>query len=206
MIDGHTMDNLPQYGNFGKLPMAIVRKQNDIVPTNAQDALLANLFFTTDAQTGAPTVYILVNNSNDTVMEDGVSITVQLQKIKEKFGLNLSQLSKVLNVSRPQLYKWLEGESVPQRDDFNQKITSMFSLLGLVPDEHGKYFGKLAKRYVSDEKTVFDVLIDPELDKGKLLAVYNSIKSDIETIDNRKAKERDRYHSSYSAEVILPPK
>lgn len=205
MTDGYIMDNLTQYG-VKKPPMAIVRKKNDIVPTNAQDALLANLFFVTDAQTGAPAIYILVNEPESAVKAGSASITVQLQKIKEKFGLNLSQLSKVLNVSRPQLYKWLEGDAVPQRDEFNQKITGMYSLLNLVPDEHGKYFGKLAKRYVSDEKTVFDILTDPDLDKGKLLAVYNSIKSDIETIDNRKAKERNRHRSDYSTEVILPPK
>jgi len=185
------------------LPMAA--KPASVVSTGIQDTILSNFIFVEDIVTGAPaTVYIVYKNVETS--SDSIAISEQLHEIKSKLGLNLSQLSKILDVSRPQLYKWLEGKVIPQREGFNQRITDLHSWLNLIPVEHGKYFGKLANRYVSDKHTVFDILTDPDLDEDKLLAVYNSIKSDIEAIDNRKAKERNKLRSYEITEVILPPK
>jgi len=188
-------------------PIVLVKPAFTIVPTGTQDKNLARLVVVEDTGTGAPTaVYIVPGKTTLATNVASVSVSGQLHSIKKKLGLNLSQLSKILNVSRPQLYKWLEGDVIPQRDEFNYKITDIYSLLNVVPYNHGKYFGKLANRYVTDKYTVLDVLMDSELNKDKLLAAYNSIKSDIESIDIRKAKEQAK-HSSYNAsEVILPPK
>jgi len=205
MIDSNTLDHLAQYES-DKLPLAIIRKQNDIVPTNAQDRLLANLLIVPDTQTGSPAIYFILNDSSGGVDNPGrASIAEQLQEIKERFGLNLSQLSKILNVSRPQLYKWLDGEGVPQRDEFNQKITEAYLLTRQIPLGHSKYFGKLAKRYTADGVTVLDALADSDLDNDRLLAIYESIKSDIESIERRKVEEIDKHHKYGATEVILPP-
>ena len=185
------------------LPM--IARPASVISTGIQDTILSSFIFVEDTVTGAPTtVYIVYKNTEKS--SDSIAISVQLHEIKSKLGLNLSQLSKILDVSRPQLYKWLEGKVIPQRGGFNQRIADLHSWLNLIPVEHGKYFGKLANRYVSDKQTVFDILTDPDLDKDKLLAVYNSIKSDIEAIDNRKAKERNKLRSYEITEVILPPK
>ena len=190
--------------NLNPLPTMV--HSAPIVPTGAQDKILAKFIFVEDTGTGAPSAIFVV--SKEPVLSDAgnVAISEQLQEIKDKLGLNLSQLSKILDVSRPQLYKWLEGKVVPQREGFNQKISDIHSLLNLIPSEHGKYFGKLANRYVSDERTVFDILSDPELDRDKLLFAYRSIKNDIEAIDNRKVKEHKKVRTAYASEVILPPK
>lgn len=189
-------------------PLHIDRvKSASIVPTSAQDKSLASLVIVEDTGTGAPTaVYVVLGDTASATHVDNVSISRQLYSIKENLGLNLSQLSKILNVSRPQLYKWLEGDVIPQREAFNHKITDIYSLLNVVPHKHGKYFGKLANRYVSEKYTVLDVLMDSALNKEKLLAAYHSIKSDIESIDIRKTKERAKSPSYNALEVIFPPK
>jgi len=204
MIDSGSINIPPQY-DYEKVPFAITQKRDEIVATSAQDALVANFILVQEGQTGAPTVYIVVNGSEGTPDVGSASIASQLKKIKDSFGLNLSQLSKILNVSRPQLYKWLEGEAIPQRDEFNQKITEVFSLINEIPFEHSKYIGKLAKRYTPDGVTVLDALAASELDRDRLLAVYESIRSDIESIVARKANELDKGQKYGALEVILPP-
>ncbi|MCW8830938.1 MAG: hypothetical protein OQK32_05380 [Gammaproteobacteria bacterium] len=204
MIDCGHVDYLAQPGGGGA-SSSIVRRQCDVVPTNAQDTLLANILLSSDEVTGAPVIYVVLNDFAGKLNVVSASVSAQLLEIKEKFGLNLSQLSKVLNVSRPQLYKWLEGEAVPQRYEFNQKITDIYSLTSEIPHGHSKYFGKLAKRYTSDGITVLDALTDSNLDKDRLLAVYASIKSDIESIESRKASEVGKRRKYGDSEVILPP-
>jgi len=185
--------------------LPIIVKSASVVSTGIQDTILSNFIFVEDRVTGAPTtVYIVYRNTEKS--SESIAISEQIHEIKSKLGLNLSQLSRVLDVSRPQLYKWLEGKVIPQREGFNQRIADLHSWLNLIPAEHGIYFGKLANRYVSNKLTVFDILTDPDLDKDKLLAVYNTIKSDIEAIDDRKAKERNKLRSYEFTEVILPPK
>ncbi|MFK5913115.1 MAG: hypothetical protein QM484_01975 [Woeseiaceae bacterium] len=187
------------------LPTAMIQPA-PVVPTGAHSKILSKFIFVDDRGTGAPSaVYIVAVAQSLFSDKNKASISDQLHDIKEKLGLNLSQLSKILDASRPQLYKWLEGSVIPQREDFNQKISVIYSMLDVVPYEHSKYFGKLAKRYVSDQTTVFDVLADNELDKEKLLAVYDSIKGDIEIIANRKIKEQQKNHSSDDSEVVLLP-
>jgi len=177
------------------------------IPTGVKDNNLASLMFVANTGTGAPVVVFLTQKDSMSVTNIvSVSIAKKLHSIKDKLGLNLSQLSKILNVSRPQLYKWLEGDVIPQRDEFNHKISDIYSFLDVIPNHHGRYFGKLANRYISDEHTVLDVLIDSGLTKNKLLTAYNSIKGDIESIDIRKAKKRAKHSSSNALEVILPPR
>lgn len=196
--------NLNSDFNSNSIPM--MQQSAPIVPTGAQNKLLANFIFVEDTVTGAPSAIFVISKEPRPSNDGNVAISGQLQEIKDKLGLNLSQLSKILDVSRPQLYKWLEGKVVPQREGSNQKISDIYSLLDLIPSEHGRYFGKLANRYVSDERTVFDILSDPELDGDKLLSAYRLIKNDIEAIDNRKAKEHKKVRTAYASEVILPPK
>lgn len=192
--------------NYNYKPLPMMVQSAPMVPTSAQDKILAKYIFVEDTGTGAPSAIFVISKKPVLSVVNNVAISEQLHEIKEKLGLNLSQLSKILGVSRPQLYKWLEGAVVPQRDSFNQKISDIYSLLDLIPSEHGKYFGKLANRYVSDKGTVFDILSDPELDRNKFLSAYRSIKNDIEAIDDRKAKEHKKVRTAYVPEVILPPK
>lgn len=186
-------------------PAAIVRKKGDFVPTGAYDNVFSNIVVSSINQTGAPLIYLVKKNVDDTVNTGALSIADQLHEIKNKFGLNLSQLSKILNVSRPQLYKWMESDAVPQREEFNQKIAEMYSLLGEIPVEHSKYFGKLANRYTDSGATVMDFMIGAGFDKTKLLSLYESIRNDIESIESRKAEEISKYHKRDASEVLLPP-
>ena len=195
----------PDMTNYPSISLPMMIQSAPVVPTGAYDKTLASFIFVEGAVTGAPNSIFLVCRKIEKA-SDSSSIPQQLHEIKSKLGLNLSQLSKILDVSRPQLYKWLEGKVLPQREGFNQKIAELHSWLNLIPEEHSKYFGKLANRNVSGKQTVIDILTDQNLDKDKLLAVYDSIKSDIEAIDNRKAKERNKLRSNEFTEVILPPK
>jgi transcriptional regulator with XRE-family HTH domain len=188
-------------------PSIVIKQQAErekMIPTSAQDPTIASLFLIKGEQTGAPIAICIVDNSSFQIDTNNVSVSEQLHAIKKSLGLNLSQLSKVLGVSRPQLYKWLEEEVIPQKEESNQKITLLYGLLNTIPEEHGKYFGKFAKRYISPSETVIDALADQELNEEKFLEIYDSIKKDISVLENKLAKAQQ--NKNHLADIVLPPR
>jgi DNA-binding transcriptional regulator YiaG len=129
-------------------------------------------------------------------------VYTQLEIIKESFGLNRSQLSKILDVSRPQLNKWLDGQVLPQKEDANKKISVFIAFLNKEPKDNLKYFGKFAKRYVDSDRTLLQYLSGSMLDLTSLENVYGEILPDIEKL---RSKKRILSKNIASADILLPP-
>lgn len=132
----------------------------------------------------------------------GRNVIDELREIKDEMGLNLSQLSKVLGVSRPQLYKWLEGEVRPQREQVNRRIRMLSDLTKDLPEGHAKFFGKLVNRYVSERKSLMDVLSDPHLNAKDFSDAYAAISSDIELLQRKSSSSGN---PASSVGPLLPP-
>ena len=128
-------------------------------------------------------------------------VYTQLEMIKESFGLNRSQLSKILDVSRPQLNKWLDGQVLPQKADSNKKIRVFIAFLNKEPKDNLKYFGKFAKRYVDSDRTLLQYLSDSMLDLASLEKVYGEILPDVEKL---RSKKRILSKNTASSDVLLP--
>lgn len=156
-------------------------------PTGAKSAFEAINYSRLEKDATSPAFVLLFKNGTAKTIARSVALPTsdRLNTLKSAFNLNLSQLAKVLGVSRPQLYKWLEGEVEPNKDSSNQKIEILQALLNTIPNSHCNYFGKFAKRYITQDMTVLDALSNSEASFESLYALYESIRGDIESLEQR---------------------
>ena len=110
------------------------------------------------------------------------STNKMLIEIKNLFGLNLSQLATIIGVSRPQLYKWIDGEGSPKNSQVNQKIAVFYHFAQSAPAGDTAFFGRFANKYVSPDMRVIDVLSSNDTSEEELSRVYGSIANDIKLL------------------------
>lgn len=151
-------------------------------PTQIELARYLESYFS--PSTGGNNFFAVLSNSfQGSLSEEKVpAISEQLVAIKSSLGLNLSQLSHVIGVSRPQLNKWLSGDVIPKGNDSNRKIDLLYSFCASVPKESSSYIGKLASRYVSPEESLLDFLSKDSISESDLWAVFRLISQDIEKL------------------------
>lgn len=113
------------------------------------------------------------------------STNKMLIEIKNLFGLNLSQLATIIGVSRPQLYKWIDGDGSPKSSQINQKIAVFYSFAQSVPAGDAAFFGRFANKYVSPDMRVIDVLSSNDTSEKELSSVYGSIANDIKLLKEK---------------------
>lgn len=131
-----------------------------------------------------------------------VGQTLTVSEIKEAFGLNRSQLAKLIDCSRPQLNKWISGDE-PHKDEFRQRISTLSQWASLADKEYLVFFGRLAKRYVNSKETVLDVLGSSN-ESAVFLEVYNSLKPIIVELSGKMASKADTPNNPHGIEIDLP--
>lgn len=123
------------------------------------------------------TAIIFLHNN----VEINETASLSARDIKDLLGLNLSQLALILSASRPQVYKWVNGETEPQRESVRNKIQLISQAMGEIDDSHHKFFGKMAKRFITPSETLIDVLSKEDLTLEEILEAYNKLKPTIES-------------------------
>lgn len=113
------------------------------------------------------------------------TLNKMLIEIKNLFGLNLSQLATIIGVSRPQLYKWIDGDGSQKSSQINQKIAVFYSFAQSVPAGDAAFFGRFANKYVSHDMRVIDVLSSNDTSEKELSSVYGSIANDIKLLKEK---------------------
>lgn len=58
-----------------------------------------------------------------------MSVVVSFKEFRNKIGLNLTELSNILQVKRPTIYEWLESENIPNQKN-QQRLDKIYELLG----------------------------------------------------------------------------
>lgn len=86
-----------------------------------------------------------------------LSISEQVKLIKDSFGLNMSAMAELLNVSRPTVYAWLKGEP-PKTPDYISHV-SFLVIQAYAYDELGlDRPDNFIKRPLFDEDSLFSRL------------------------------------------------
>lgn len=85
------------------------------------------------------------------------SVDVMASAIKEMLGINISDLAKILGVSRPTVYKYLDGEG-PTDSFLVSHITDVYNISELWNKHTSNSIGKELKRKYSDVGSLLDMM------------------------------------------------
>lgn len=114
--------------------------------------------------------------SNDSSVVENKTIAEQVQLLKDAFGLNTSDIAKLMNVSRPTVYSWMKG-TVPAQEETMLQLqrlsdTAMiFKLQNIVrPDT-------LMRRPIFEGRTAFDLLQENKVLSSEQISAMKSIDS-----------------------------
>ncbi|ARG15464.1 TPA: XRE family transcriptional regulator [Acinetobacter nosocomialis] len=86
-----------------------------------------------------------------------LSISEQVKIIKDSFGLNMSAMAELLNISRPTIYAWIRGEP-PKTQDNISHISFVEKQALLYRDLHLDRPDNFIKRPIFDGESLFSLL------------------------------------------------
>ncbi len=108
---------------------------------------------------------------------NSASIAEKLSAIFAFFGLNKSDLARILYVSSASLYAWLNGQGEPGLENM-RTIQKLYSLIE--PSETGTWFpifyGYIEKPLGAFKKSLIEALSEPELDEEEICAMVKEIR------------------------------
>lgn len=129
-----------------------------------------------------------------------LAIPEQLMLIKESFGLNMSAMAELLNVSRPTIYSWIKGEPPKSEEhishtSFLADIAEKYSALNLErPDNfikrplfEGDSLFSLLKSDRNIDEGVYTLIKDLDLKESKTRAVglrKNEVRTSLDVLDD----------------------
>lgn len=148
-----------------------------ISESSGQSATGTGRLYISKADSASSVFYV---EKSDPPVKLDKAVVEKISDIRSAYGFNLSQLAKVLGVSRPQLYKWISGEVAPQSEEANYRISELSNFLVTIPEEHAKYFGQFSRKYLASKVTLLDYLADNATEES-LLTAYKSILDDIKS-------------------------
>lgn len=117
------------------------------------------------------------------------SVNEQLDRLVAFLGMSKSDLARIFSVSRPALYAWLSGESVPQGINA-ERISQLHALLEKVhwDGKHSLFHG-----FTSD---LMQALSGPSFDSASVAVMFDSIwKKTAERLDRISAVPLSAGHS-----------
>lgn len=136
-----------------------------------------------------------------------VLVSEKLRAILDCFGLNKSDLARILGVSRPAVYAWLAGQSEASEDNL-RVIQDLYSMVE--PSEQGSWFpifhSYLERPIPPFKKSLIDMLADPQIDVKEVRGVVRTLRQmsqkRSEKLAESEAKSRV-IHTSESQQRIL---
>jgi len=108
-----------------------------------------------------------------------LSTSEVLHILQDRFGLGVSQLAEVAQVSRPTIYGWLKSTAVPRNDEKAHRLDALLAIARLCNrgEVDSKIIGRLLRRNTSLGFSMLDLLLEDKLDSEKVQQVYTELKS-----------------------------
>jgi predicted transcriptional regulator len=127
-----------------------------------------------------------------------VSVDQMANEIKGLFGLNISDLAKILNVSRPTVYKYLQGEG-PTDPTLVTRIQHIYSLATEWNTITSKPISKELKRAYPKSKSLLELMTQQEINIDFLTSRVRELAALSETRSERlniSANDRALYQAN----------
>lgn len=102
-------------------------------------------------------------------------VSKDLLQISNAFGLNKSDLAKIVKVTRPTVYSWMQGKKIPRKAQLNR----IYKLYLLAEDWQQNEFPvnkELLERSIITSQSVIDLLCADSLDNKAIIAAGAKLK------------------------------
>lgn len=116
--------------------------------------------------------------------DDDVSIDKMANEIKNRFGVNTSDLAKILQVSRPTVYKYLQGEG-PTDSNLVSRMQQIYSLATEWSSITNRPISKELKRVYPRSRSLLDLITQNDIDMNLLTSRVRELASLSEKRSNR---------------------
>lgn len=150
-------------------------------------------------------VYVAEENT----ATDTIPVSEKIQKVLSFYNLGKSHLSKILGISRPSLYAWIEGNSEPSPQNF-AKIEQLYSIIGELGDTDDKsiHHGFIDNALPGQNKSLYQLFVENNNLKTQEIKnlVQNALMKSIsrmENINKRRNFEYDIAHSDAEKELTF---
>lgn len=140
-------------------------------------------------------VYVLPSISTESPDEKtGISDHVdQLKYLQDNLGFNISQISAILNATRPSVYNWLGG-STPNPNT-TKRLDSLYDLLAKWDSSKFGKIGHLSTRKQFNGITLFSLLCEDELNLEDIRKTLSLLEDSVKKMQLRKQKSKAIYDS-----------
>ncbi len=142
------------------------------------NAFLQEMQYNHTPSTGSIFIFpALVNNTDKPHVKKSAlstepqrSIIEQLQFLMNNVGLNISQLSDLLKVGRPSIYKWLDGSEIRRAN--LSRLEDIYYILSFWNNKYGVKIGSYLYKKI-DKLSLYDLLIADviEIERAKELSI-----------------------------------
>lgn len=140
------------------------------------------------------------NTAADTVSE-------KIQKVLSFYNLGKSHLCKILGISRPSLYAWIDGNSEPEPQNF-AKVEQLYSIIGELSGADNKsiHHGFVDNVLPGQNKSLYQLFVENNNLKTQEIKnlIQNALVKSIsrkENINRRRELEYDIAHSDAEKEL-----
>ncbi len=123
--------------------------------------------------------------------ELAVSVTDRLRAVRRALSLNVSQLAEAMQVGRPAIYSWLRGAS-PRRVQL-QRLKQLYDIATDWSRRHSGPVGKLLIAPLEDGESLVSLLMEPEIDIGRVQRALSVISDSLSATESR--RQRSGYRS-----------
>ena len=152
-----------------------------------------------------PYVYVMEEKSS----VDTIPVAEKIQRVLSFYNFGKSHLCKIIGVSRPALYAWIDGTSEPDVENFS-KVDQLYSITREL-DVSGKqsiHHGFVDKALPGESKSLYQLFVEnQQLDtipmKKIIETALNKSISRAENIASRRTAEFQISHSDADKELNL---
>lgn len=117
-----------------------------------------------------------------------------IEGFQRNYSLKISQLSEILNVSRPTIYNWKKGTDELHEENMS-RISKLSLLLSVIPEQYKPFTGKFYKRKLTDGRSLRSVLIDESSSTAQILELLSLLEP---SMDDSLARNRTSIMSNES--------
>lgn len=120
--------------------------------------------------------------------KEEISFVHKIHDIKNFFGLNTTEISKIFHVGRPTIYSWIRDGIAPRKDNLI-RVNSIYQLLSEFEGYNVSNISEIKNRFHSEDgKNLVDLLEEEKLNFDKISILMNQIEGFAKSYEHNKIK------------------